>query len=180
MFAGAAAPAAQLDVASVMAMCARFTWFGVVSMNGNRAPGANPARSELSEISWVVGFSLSGTAVAGNSSMTAAIAKADTRILVAFISGPPLLFALDEVKDLELAACEMLKRHAASARESQTAKPFLPRMNADGADRKTRRQEAGRRRQEAGTAGPSGKAGPSLHHPSNSKPELLGTRLRSG
>jgi hypothetical protein len=64
----------------------------------------------------------------------------------------------------------MLKRHAASARESQTAKPFLPRMNADGADRKTRRQEAG----------PSGKAGPSRFHLSNSKPELLGTLAALG
>src|SRR4249919_1969443 len=49
--AGAAAPGAQLEVASVMAICARPILAGVVSMKGYRPPGANPANSAFCEIS---------------------------------------------------------------------------------------------------------------------------------
>jgi len=55
MLAGAAAPAEQLLVASVIAMCAREIPLGVVSMNGNTAPDAKPDRIELCAIDWVVG-----------------------------------------------------------------------------------------------------------------------------
>src|SRR5688572_5749250 len=55
MLDGAAAPGAQLEVASVMATCAWLILRGVESMNGNRAPGANPANRALSEISCCVG-----------------------------------------------------------------------------------------------------------------------------
>ena len=51
MLDGAAAPGAQLEVASVMAICAREILDGVESMNGNRAPGANPFNRALFEIS---------------------------------------------------------------------------------------------------------------------------------
>src|SRR5437763_10741830 len=50
---GAAAAAWQSLVESVMAMWAWAMPCGVVSLNGNAAPGARPARRELAAINWL-------------------------------------------------------------------------------------------------------------------------------
>ncbi len=52
-FVGAAAPAAQLLVASVSAMWTRGMPFGVTSKNGNNAPAGKPARIAFSATSLV-------------------------------------------------------------------------------------------------------------------------------
>src|SRR5712691_2211794 len=49
---GAAAPAEQLVVASVMAICAWEIVWGVVSINGKTAPGARPESMELATTNW--------------------------------------------------------------------------------------------------------------------------------
>ena len=51
MFVGAPPFGAHVSTESVIAMCARLMWFGVVSMNGNSAPPWRPSRIALSEIS---------------------------------------------------------------------------------------------------------------------------------
>src|SRR6266478_2978760 len=89
---GAAAPAEQLVVASVMAICAWEIVWGVVSINGKAAPGAKPASKELSAMNWL-SSPWADAFLVGYAMATAEITNAtrkNTKYFRRFIEIPPM------------------------------------------------------------------------------------------
>src|SRR6266446_10073275 len=89
---GAAAPAEQLVVASVMAICAWEIVWGVVSINGKTAPGAKPESMELATTNWLSSpwadaFLVGKTIASAKSTRPTA---GNAQYLRAFIGAPPL------------------------------------------------------------------------------------------